>query len=234
VSHFRLSEFDEKLLDSQLRDSATNELLARHESEIEQRHAAIRRLEAELGRANAELDQVRNELGQATQERRRLAAELSGAQSLVSELEQRPGGTAAENELTRIRLELGQIMEDRSRLTSDLDRTKHLLAESESQAYRAAEELNSAQSELTRVTGSLSDLDRKMSESLLAQQQLTEAKRHSDDLCNFLSTDLDNLKIQFADIVDQLATTKSSNRELENQLLTSVLLCLTIAIQSYM
>jgi len=224
VSICRLTEFDEKLLDSQRRDSATNELLARHESEIEQRHATIRRLESELGQVNEELDRVNNELGHVKEERRRLAEELSDAQALVAELEQRPG-EATECELTQIRLELGQVRDNRSCLSSDLDRTRRQLTDSESDTHRAAQELNWVRSELTRVTGELSDLEIKMNDSSVQQRQLLEAKQRSDDLCLDLSTDLDSLKVKFADVVGQLATAKKSNEELQNRLSASVSVC---------
>jgi len=218
---FRLSEFDEKLLDSQRRDSATKELLARHESEIEERHATIRRLESELGRANAELDRVKNELGHVSEERRQLADELASAKALVADLQQRPGET--ESELGPVRLELGQVREERSRLTSDLDRARRQLTESEGRTRCAVQELNCVRSELTRVTKELNDPDRKMSEVLVQQQRLAEAKQHSDDLCQTLSTVLENLKVKLADVEGQLATTRRANEELKCQLSTSVL-----------
>ena len=167
---FRLSEFDEKLLDSQRRDSATKELLARHESEIEERHTTIRRLESELGRANGELDRVKNELG--------------------------------------------QVKEERALVTSDLDRTRRQLTESEGRTRCAVQELNCVRSELSRVTCELSDLDHKF----IQQQELTEAKRHSDDLCQTLSTELEHLKVKLADVEGQLVMTRRTNEELENQL----------------
>jgi len=203
----RLSEFDEKLLDSQRRDSATNELLARHESEIEARHVTIRRLESELGRVNGELDRVNNELGQVMEERQRLADELKQRHE-----------EATESELTRLRMELGQVREDRSRLTSDADRTRRQLIDSEGRTQRATQELNRVRSELIRVTGELNDLDRRTNGNQLQQQELAQAKQCSDDLCNALSTDLENLKVKLADTVGELATTKRSNEELKNRL----------------
>jgi len=212
----RLTEFDEKLLDSQRRDSATKELLARHESEIEERHATIRRLESELGRVTAELDRVKNELGQVSEERRRLADELAGARTSVTELEDRPA--EAESELTRIRVELGQVLEERSRLTSDLDRARCQVVESEGRTHGAVQELNRVRSELTMVTGQLTDLDIRTSESMIQQRQLSEAKQRSDDLCQVLTNDLQNLKIKLAEVEGHLATARRSNEELQNQL----------------
>ena len=221
----RLSEFDEKLLDSQRRDSATKELLARHESEIEERHTTIRRLESELGRVNGELDRVKNELGHVSEERRRLAEELASAKALVAELEQRPEEN--ESELTRIRLELGQVREERLRLTSDLDRTRRQLIESEGRARCATQELNCVRSELTRVTDELNDLDLKRNKGTIQQRELKEAKQHSDDLCQILSTELENLKVKLADSEGQLATMRRSKEQLESQLPRSLLLTIT-------
>jgi len=219
-----LSEFDEQLLDSQRRDSATKELLARHESEIEERHATIRRLQSELGRANGELDRVKNELSQVSEERRRLADELASAKAMVAELEQRPLET--ESELNRIYSELGQVREERSRLTSDLDRTRRQLIDSEGRTRCAEQELNCVRSEFTRVTGELHDLERKVNDGLIVQQELRESKQHSDDLCQTLSADLENLKVKLSDVEGQLATTRRPKEELEeNQLLMSVSHC---------
>jgi len=218
---FRLGDFDEKLLDSQRRNSAMKDLLARRESETEERHATIRRLESELGRVNGELDRVKNEQGQIGEERRRLADELASSKALVAELEQQPEQN--ESELTRIRLELGQVREERSCLTSDLDRTRRQLIESEGRTRCAMQELNWARSELTRVIGELNDLDGKMNEGRIQQQELTEAKQHSDDLCQSLSTDLENLKVKLTDAESQLAMTRRSKEDLENQLSRSLL-----------
>jgi len=198
---FRLSEFDEKLLDSQRRDSATKELLARHESEIEERHAIIRRLQSDLGRVNAELDRVKHELGHVSDER----------QQLADELRKRPGENDSDSELTQIRLELGQVREERSRLISDLDRTRRQLTESEGRTHCAMQELNCVRSELN-------DLDIKVNEGRIQQQELKEAKRLSDEFCQTLSTDLENLKARLVDTESQLEMVRSSKEELENQL----------------
>ena len=191
------------LLDSQRRDSATKELLARHEAEIEERNDTIRRLQSEL-------DRVNNKLGQVKELRRRLTDE----QALT---ERRPE-EAAESELTQFRLELGQVREERSRLTFELDRTRRQLTESEEQTRCVTQELNCVRSELSEVTGELRDLDHRMTDSLLQQQELAEAKRRSDELCQTLSTDLEDLKVKLADVVGQLEVTQRSKEDLENQL----------------
>jgi len=203
---FRLSEFDEKLLDSQRRDSATKELLARHETEIEERHATIRHLESELDQANGELDRVKNKLGQVVEERQRLADELANAKG---ELEQRHADN--KSELDRMRLELGQVREERSRLTSDLDGVRRQLIESEGRTHCAVQELNCVRSELT-------DLDRNMNESLIEHQELRDAKRYCDKLCQTLSTDVEKLKVKLADVEGQLVTTQRSKEDLEKTL----------------
>lgn len=203
-----MSECDEKLLDSQRLASKAKELLARHESELEGRHAAVRDLESELGRVNGELDQVKNELGQVREERHRLA----------DDLKRRP--EQFDGDLIQIRLELGQVTEERSRLISELEQTRHRLADSEGRLRGAKRELNCVRSELNRVTDELAEFYRKANESRTHEAELREAKQRSDDLCHALSTDLENMKVKLAEAESRLATTKKSEDILEERLST--------------
>jgi len=167
-----LSECDEKLLDSKRLASKAKELLARHESELEGRHAAVRDLESELGRVNGELDQVKNELGQVTEERSRLISELEQTRHRLADSEGRLRG--AKRELNCVRSELNRVTDELAEFYRKANESRTHQAELREAKQRSDDLCHALSTDLENMKVKLAEAESRLATTKKSEEILEE------------------------------------------------------------